>query len=560
MDNLSPAVSEDYSDIIVQRQYLPVSSPPFFPEQIINDQYSVLYAPLSENLAEAPQIGYSGIPKLYAPLSTASLDASGILAVQTQPYLNLQGENVLIGFLDSGIDYTHPAFRNPDGTSRILGIWDQNDQTGPPPDGISYGTVYSKTELDAALRSSAPLSLVPVTDETGHGTAVAGIACGSPDFQAEFTGAAPKSNLLFVRLKPAKTYLRNYFFIPADSAAYQENDLMLGIRYLIQTAKNLQMPLVICVSLGTNQGGHTGVTPLEDVLTSALSVNGIYAVAGTGNETGLSHHYRGIALNQNEFIDAEHLVERGTAGLTLEFWSDSLHLYNIGFLSPLGESILPVYHGPITSRTFRFLLENTEIDIYYTALEMMTGHQMALIRFRNPTPGLWRLRVSAQQKTNGDFHFWLPVSNHISPETVFISPDPDTTLVIPSCAETIVSVSTYDAQNGGLFRASGRGYPRSSFIKPDFAAPGVSLTAPAPDGLYRTFSGSSAASALTAGSAALLAQWGHQRYPTRYLTARELKNLFQRGALQNTAEQYPNREWGYGTMNLATVFETFGRP
>lgn len=105
----------------------------------------------------------------------------------------------------------------------------------------------------------------------------------------------------------------------------------------------------------------------------------------------------------------------------------------------------------------------------------------------------------------------------------------------------------------GVIRAAG-------VVKPDFAAPGVSLTAPSPGNTYRNFTGSSAASALTAGSTALLAEWGRQRYKTRYLSSRELKNLFLRAASQNSSYSYPNREWGYGTMNLTRIFDTFGRP
>ena len=556
----SPPASEDYSDIIVRRQYLPADPDKIFPEQTVNAQYSILYAPLSEGLATVPQIGYSGVPKLFTFQNTTSLEASGILVVQTQPYLSLSGENVLVGFLDSGIDYTHPAFRNPDGTTRILGIWDQSDQSGTPPQGFLYGSSYTAEEINAALFSSNPSAVVPETDEEGHGTAVAGIACGSPDPESDFIGAAPQSNLLFVRLKPAKMYLRDYFLIPDDAVAYQENDLMLGVRYLMQTARALQRPLVICVALGSNQGDHTGNTPLEEVLTAAQAINGTYAVTGTGNEVGASHHYSGRLSSAGDSIDIELLIDRETSGFPIEFWSDSLSLYNIGFLSPLGESILPIYHGPITSRTFHFLLENTKIEIYYTSLEMLTGHQMAFIRMLEPSPGLWHLRITSQGAPNGSFHLWLPVSGLVPPDIVFSSPDPDTTLVIPSCAEPLLSAGAYDAYNKSLFRASGRGYPRSGVIKPDFAAPGVSLSAPAIGGTYQTFTGSSSASALTAGSTALLAEWGRRRYTTRYLSSRELKNLFLRGASQNPSYSYPNREWGYGTMNLSRIFETFGRP
>lgn len=556
-----PAVSEEYTSLILRSQYRPFRYDERYFEQVVNSQYSILYIPISDNLYAVNQIGYSGVPNLFTFISTTSLERSGILMVQTQPFLNLKGSGVLVGFLDSGIDYTHPAFRKPDGTTRILGIWDQTDQSGRPPEGLSYGTEYTEAQINEALRSPDPLGIVPERDDDGHGTAAAGIACGTPDPGQDFTGAAPESSLLFVRLKPAKQYLLDYLLIPQGAAAFQEDDLMLGVRYLMDTALRLQMPLVICITLGTNQGGHTGNTPLEEVLTAALSLAGTYVVAGTGNEVGMAHHFYGKLNAANESLDAELLVGEGTGGFTVEFWSDPLEFYSIGFVSPFGETIQPQYDGLISYRRFTFPLENTTIYVYYSTLEMQSGRQVAMIRFLDPTPGLWRLRIVNRSFVNGGFHLWLPITG-LAPEGLsFVSPNPDTTLVTPSCAEPLISVSNYDAYNNTLYLRSGRGYTANGILKPDFASPGVSLTAPRPDGSYSygSFTGSSAASALAAGSAALLAQWGMRYYPDRLLSAVELKTLFLRGAARTNTNVYPNREWGYGTMNVYGVLQNLTR-
>lgn len=131
-----PAISEDYSDIIVKKQLLPFRIEERYQEQPVDRQYSILYAPLSENLYAAHQIGYISVPKLYTFISLSSLERSGILSAQTQPYLRLLGTGILIGFLDSGIDYRHPAFRKADGTTRIAALWDQSDSTGIAPEGF----------------------------------------------------------------------------------------------------------------------------------------------------------------------------------------------------------------------------------------------------------------------------------------------------------------------------------------------------------------------------------------------------------------------------------------
>ena len=131
---------------------------------------------------------------------------------------------------------------------------------------------------------------------------------------------------------------------------------MLGIRYLIDTAIRLRMPLVICLSLGSNQGSHTGNTPLEEVLSSALLLGGTYVVAGTGNEAGMSHHYYGKLNRAAESAELELLIRDASKGVTLEFWAEPLELYDIGFTSPLGESIQPTYYGPFSYREFTFAL------------------------------------------------------------------------------------------------------------------------------------------------------------------------------------------------------------
>ncbi|MCI6867072.1 MAG: S8 family peptidase [Lachnospiraceae bacterium] len=559
----SPAISEDYSDIIFRYQLEPellFTELSRFSPQIVDTQYSILHAPLSDHLATVEQIGYSSVPNLFTYVDTVNLETAGIISAQNQPFLSLKGKGVLVGFLDSGIDYTHPAFRSPDGTTRILRIWDQTIQTGPSPDGMAYGTEYKQEQINEALSSLSPYDIVPQRDEAGHGTAVAGIACGSPDPSSEFIGAAPESMIIAVKLKPAKQYLRDYFLIPEGAAAFQETDLMLGVRYMVNISKELQMPLVICITLGTNQGGHTGTTPLEDVLTSAQFNSGVYAVAGTGNEVGSGHHYFGEVSRQGEFRDIEILVDEDTAGFTLEFWADAPELYSVGFTSPLGETIQPIQPRSGASIEFNFLLENSRISLTYFLVEMLSGSQLALMRFITPTPGVWRVRVTNISFVNGAFHLWLPITGHVNPTIRFYTPNTDTTLVIPSCAEAIITTGTFNAFRDSIFQNSGRGYTRNQIIKPEFVTPGVNATAPFPGNTYKTISGSCAASALAAGATALLVESGLRLQDSpRYFTPREIKSLFEHGAVRGKNYPYPNREWGYGVMNVYGIFEAFLR-
>ncbi|MCC8136978.1 MAG: S8 family peptidase [Clostridiales bacterium] len=611
-----PALSEDDSDIIVRTVSSDVSLP-FSGSRIqpVNAQYTIFYAPLSEQLATVEEVGYSSVPKLFTEINAVSLEAAGILSVRIQPYLELSGEGILVGFLDSGIDYTLPAFRKEDGTTRIVRFWDQSDTRGTPPEGILYGSEYTEEDINRALFSVTgaesadhPASNdtvpppVPRADAAGHGTAAAGIACGSADAGEGFTGAAPGSAIAFVRLKPAKQYLRDYFRIPDNAAAYQENDLMVGVRYLLDCAKQLQMPLVICLSLGTSQGGHTGDTPLENVLEAASALPGVCAVAGTGNETGLAHHISGTLppSGSGEAVEAELLVDQETDGFSIEFWTDPSVLCALGFTSPLGETFSPVLPGflpaaPLSqnggnglsagsggemfpkagaTREFSFLLERSRILLTGAVTEAPFLSRVVLLRFLDPTPGVWKIRIVPAGLVPGDssvsdssadhsvpdsgvFHMWLPISGLVSSGIRFSSPDPDTTLVIPSCAPSVLSVGTWNAYDGSLYPYSGRGYTRSGLIKPDFVSPGVRLTCPAANGTYSSLTGSCAASALAAGAAALLLESGLMQEPPRYFSAEELKALFLQGAEPMRAMPLPNREWGYGVMNVYRIFESF---
>ncbi|MCD7736311.1 MAG: S8 family peptidase, partial [Lachnospiraceae bacterium] len=550
---------------------------PFF-IQPVNDQYTILYAPLSSHLSTTEEIGYSSVPKLFTDMNVVSLEASGILPVRIRTFPGLSGAGVLVGFLDTGIDYTHPAFRNTDGTTRILRLWDQSDTSGTPPAGISYGTEYTAEQINRALftnspavsesaggnqaagQNSEPMNTnatarpIPERDPGGHGTAVAGIACGSPDAGEGFTGVAPLSSIAFVRLKPAKQYLRDYFRIPESAVACQENDLMIGIRYLLGCAAELKMPLVVCLSLGTNQGGHTGDSPLEEILNTALITPGICAVTGTGNEVGRGHHYFGQLRQPNDATDAELLVDAETSGFSIEFWADTPDLYSLGFTSPLGETVSPIPPGNATSRELSFLLERSRISVTWSVTDPVRGSQLILLRFFDPTPGVWRIRIVSLGAASGGFHLWLPIHGLVDPEVRFYTPDADTTLVIPSCASSPICVGAWDAYNSGLYAHSGRGFTRSGQIRPDFAAPGVRVTCPVSDGSYSSLTGSCAAAALAAGSAALLLESGLQQEPPRSFSADEVKRLFLNGVQKRSDYSYPNKEWGYGTMN---VYESF---
>lgn len=565
--NVSPA-SEEIADFIVR--YSPRAVDSLYElartrcVNLVSQEYAIVHAPLSGVLPLSfTQHTYSAIPKLYGLQDTTALEAAGILPVFSQPNLMSTGQGILIGMIDTGIDYTNPLFQNPDGTSRILRLWDQTIESENTPEAVAgfqpfYGTVYSQEDLNRALTSEQPLELVPSTDTSGHGTFLAGVAAGRQiQSPTTFSGAAPDAALAVVRLKPAKQYLREFFAVPPDADAYQENDIMAAVAFLLGVAGQYQMPLVLCLGVGTSQGSHSGISPLAMQLQALSATRGFACVTGAGNETGFRHHYFGNLSPDQEYEDVELRVADSTSGFSMELWADVSELYTVGFVSPSGEVIerIPMTVGQET--TISFQLDATRILISYQITESSSGRFLAFLRFTGPAPGIWHIRVYPTLFVSGQFHIWLPMQGFLTEDTGFLRPDPDITITDPGNAPLLLTVSTYNHVTGSLYIHSSRGFTATGQIKPDFAAPGVEVQGPGiPPGTSRLSrqTGSSVATAITAGAVACLFSWGFTQGNDITLTSISVKSILIRGAERKEAFRYPNRQWGYGTLNLYQAF------
>lgn len=553
-------LSENYADYIL----------PTFPEfleeyqnygaQLFNNYYGMIHSLLpSDDVRDyyAQGLFYNTVPKLFSLLDTVSLDASGITTVQNQPALSLRGRGVLLGFIDTGIDYTHPAFRFSDGSSRIYGLWDQTVQSGTPPFDMMYGSGYTREDINEALASENPLDIVPSQDTIGHGTFLAGVAAGSSLPDENFIGAAPSGMIAVVKLKEAKRYLKDLFFHTSDEPVYQETDIMMGVRYFLRLADVVQAPVVICIGLGTNQGAHQGRTALANVLTNTTNYWGLYTSVAAGNEAGKAHHYLGETPDGDDYTSVEIIVRENTPGFTLELWGSPPEIYSVGFESPLGEVIRRLPTRIKFSDTVDFVLERTRIFIASEVVQTVSGDQLIFFRFMNPTPGSWKIRVYATGGDFGNFHMWLPISGFSNPDVTFLRPNPDTTVTVPAATVPLLTAGAYNAYNNSLFTNSSRGYTRDGSIKPDIAAPGVEVSGPAVGGGFTSLTGTSVAAAITAGACALVVEWGAQRVPPRIFNQAELKALFIRGARRSPERIYPNKEWGYGVLDVYRIFTVF---
>lgn len=576
-DCSSLIVSEETGDYIIEYNSL------YF-EQIqrqdgvciscINDTWCILYTNYLGSRNINIQQGYYSVPKLYGLMDTTSFDASGITATLNQPLLNVRGQGVLIGFLDTGIDYLREDFKASGGRTRIAAVWDQTIQsvnyeedTGEAAGTeqydreqvqgmVQYGTVYTREDINAALAAERegqnPYDIVPSRDENGHGTFLAGVAAASET--ADYIGAAPEAEILMVKLKPAKKYLRDFYLLPERVEAYSETDMMMGVRFLQQYAIREKKPLVICVGLGTASGSRTGALPFADLLnTLARQVNTV-VVTCTGNEANNRTHTSGLAVSDTEPSEIEITVGADERGFVMEIWAESLDILSVAITSPSGERISRIPARIDTGGVYNFLLERSQVAVNYRVVESASGYEVIFMRFINPAQGIWKIHVYSLTNIVGRYNAWLPLKQFLSGDTYFLNSNPSTTLTEPGAAERVISVGAYNHITDASYVASGRGYTATGLVKPDFVAPGVDVYGVRAGGGYTTRTGTSVAAAHAAGAAALLLTWGVTDGNLPYMGTNEVKSVLIRGAKRENNTVYPNNIYGYGKMDVIEAF------
>lgn len=562
---------------------------------------------------------YASIPKCYALLGEEALEATGIPDVRDLPSLALEGNRILIGFVDTGINYQLPAFLDEAGESRIVALWDQTGDAdgtdtgsgnlpgspesrnlqgnaelgnlpispGPanprentalgvlPP----YGTVYTREEINRALAQENPLEVVPSADENGHGSYVASVAAGSIVENGRFSGGAPKADIAVVKLKEAKQYLREFYFIREDTPVFQEDDIMAGVAWLDALAAERNQPLVICIALGTASGSHSGNSALAAYLDNLAVRFRRCVVTATGNEAANRHHFYGrfpvevsssrpgtTQTGPEDYVEVELMVGEGVAGFTMEQWALAPLLYEVSLISPTGETVPRIPSQQAKSRELQFLFENTRIELDYATPEGATGNQLIFFRFVAPAPGIWRIRVYLLQGTSGMFQMYLPMEEMLTGEVYFLSSNPDTTILGPGNALRVITVGGYNDANGSIYLASGRGYTLEGNVKPDFVAPAVEVTGVNTSGdgraaaarptatQYAPRTGTSAAAAFAAAAAALYMEWDILGRGNVTASTVQVKNFLLRGTRQSENELYPNRQWGNGILDIYQAF------
>ena len=513
--------------------------------------YAVLVVPESriEQVSAMEQIVYIEKPKRLFFASNMARAASCLSTIQTSSgsgtggvgagagvisglESGLTGRGVLVAVIDSGIDYFHSDFRNPDGTTRIGLLADQDRDR-----------IYTREEINAALETgsrSSALELVPSTDPSGHGTAVAAIAAGNGrEGNGVYRGVAYESELMVVKLGT-----------PLTDSFPRTTQLMKALDLVVRRARDMNRPLAVNISFGNTYGSHDGTSLLETFINDMSNIGRNVIVAGTGNEgTGAGHRAGSLVMGQEE--NAQLSIAPYETGMGVQLWKSYVDQFSIRLVTPSGEVI-----GPIDSRlgpqTLRY--GGTRILIYYGKPSPFSRAQEVYFDFLPVRDyldsGIWTFRLTPERIVTGRYDMWLPSRGLLNPSTRFLRPVPETTLTIPSTAANVISVGAYDDSYRAYADFSGRGFTRQTQqVKPDLAAPGVDIVTARRGGGYEAVTGTSFAAPFVTGSAALLMQWGILQGNDPFLYGEKVKAYFTRGARHLPGyDVWPNERLGYGTL------------
>lgn len=526
--------------------------------------YAILTVPeaLVDMVSDTPEIEYVEKPKrfYYGQTFPAGTSCFPPVTMRT-PFLN--GRGVLLAVLDSGITWDLEVFRKADGSTRIRYLWDQtvSEETasmryGKMPDGFSLGTEYTAEEINAALQMHAldRYRLIPSRDLSGHGTAVAGIAAGK-SADGFYTGAAPEAELIVVKLG-----------LPGNSGGVEEGfprttEILRGVTYALRKARQLNMPLVINLSFGNSYGSHDGSSLLERFLDNASEIGRTVICVGSGNEGAARGHFAGNITRDSRVELAVGNYERS---LNIQLWKNYSDVFRIRLQSPGGEEAELTTN--IQGGKYTLKLEQTRILVYLGeplpyAVAQEIYLEMIPVTGSYINAGIWTIRLEPVMTVTGQYYLYLPAGNGRGDSTGFYRSTPQVTLTVPSTAAKVITVGAYDPVYDTYADFSGRGYADSTrtigvaaagLTKPDLVAPGVNIQAPDVYGTFTPTTGTSFATPIVSGAAALLMEWGIVRGNDPFLYGEKIKAYLRKGARPLRGEmEYPNDRVGYGRLCVA---------
>lgn len=512
--------------------------------EILSEKFAILT--INEEkiylLAQYKEIEYIEKPRRLIN-SIGTVRKYNLNTLQNYTVNDLDGEGVIVGIIDSGIDYNHLDFINEDGTTRIINIWDQSVFEGKPPKGFKNGTEWTSTHINKALKDleeNKCLSVVHHVDVLGHGTCVAGIAGGNGRSNGEkYSGIAPKAEFMIVKLGAR-----------GGEGFSRTTEFMRAIRYLVDKAKDLKKPIVINASYGTNEGSHDNNSLFESFINEILEEWKITMVVAAGNEGDRGHHF-GENIEKDKEIGIELQVGKEERVITLEVWKNYYDIFQFEFISPDGYAT-----GRMSLDTDfdKIDLENMECYICCNDPNQYDKSQQVFILIlpKNDTirEGVWKLRIYSEDIVDGSLDVWLPMTEVVQEETRFLKDNNSHTIKIPGTASKVITVGSYDPLTDSICKFSSKGnIDLKNTIKPELVAPYKNIINPIDKKNCDNLIGTGISAAYVTGAAALLMQWGIVEKNDVDLYGDKVKIYLTKGAMRkNKKIQFPNNSWGFGSL------------
>lgn len=480
-----------------------------------------------EALATEPEIIFIEKPKaLYFELYAAKSEACvNVAKAEETQYGGVTGKGVLVAVIDSGIDIENGEFLDDSGKTRIKTLWDQ-----------TTGITYSDKEINSILEDyrNGAVKTLPARDVTRHGNEVAVIACGR-------SGVASDADIIIVKLGNS-----------GGNAYIRTTQIMKGVDYCIRKAIEYSQPVAVNISYGGTYGNHEGSSIFEMFIDDCCSTYRCSICIGVGNEGEGRTHYSGQLVSGN-VLDEELAIGDYEPQISIQIWKRAMDNARIELIAPTGERLVisernaGVVHHNI--KNMRIVSKAYGPGPFYMGEEI---YAVIVATSGYITSGIWDIRFTAANVLDGFFNMWLPPVSTLSSATGFLRPSPEYTFTIPGTSRRAICVGANGRAPGSAATFSGRGVNVKSglllYAKPDITAPGVNIRIPG--NKEKTVTGTSFATPMVTGAAAMLMEWGIVKGNDQYMYGEKLKAYLINGATR-VGNVWPDSARGWGELCVA---------